>query len=537
MLNSTNWKSIPVLPKRENNTNKFFTYLILNNKKGFSSLQWKNQPNLQRNIKLYEQMHDRFCNLCNQQDKGNGIAQFWRQVALNPETPVSWEPANKTQLAWEHLASYFEEKCYWTAKDLCRDSNLETWEEFLCLARLLIYNPLKFREVLVRYDPSRSHIDAYVSEALTNYVKCETTQNKFSRWRLLYSKSDKELREALQVLGRNEPEISQFIFARKYFKQVYFINKVKNPARKIGQKWFNPDAQDFEQSAQCYNAEKSSKLAPYEVSVNPTNVTGIEIEQWMKVCIQALEQYPNSILPQFSLEALQSAGFEVKSESAKTIEEIEYQNTLVIEEISEEKFRMSNQINSTLSEHLKTLKPDAQKILFLYYGFKFNQKQLAEILNMNQSSISRYIAKSTLSLLNKISAISQPQLWTYDYVKRWLKQSYQAPIHSDLIQASLVSAVKSFSAEEREILQNYSSQKVDKNKLNQVVSKLHDNLLLDINNWIKKYMSKWLTNYYKSFTIAILRNTNYPRDEKLETATIVLLVEACIKSSNAAAIK
>ncbi|BAZ10736.1 putative group 3/4 sigma-70 RNA polymerase sigma factor [Calothrix sp. NIES-4071] len=530
MLNFTNRKNIPALPKRENNTHKFFTYLILNNKTRFSSLQWKNQPTLQRNIKLYEQMHSEFHNLCNQQDKGNGIAHFWRSLALNEQTPVSWEPTNKTQLAWEHLASYFEEKCYWTAKDLCRDSNLEAWEEFLCLARLLIYNPLKLREVLVRYDPSRSNIDAYVSEALTNYVKSETAQNKFSRWRLLYNKSDKELKEALQVLGRNQPEISQFIFARKYFKQVYLINKVKNPARKTGQKWLNPDAQDFEQSAQCYNAEKLSKSAPHEVSIS-TNVTGTEIQQWMEVCIQALEQYPNSILPQFSLEALQSAGFEAKSESVQTIEEIECQNAFDIEEISKEEFYLSEKINSALSDHLITLKPDVQKILFLYYGFKLNQKQLAEILNMNQSSISRSIAKSTLSLLDKISAISQPQLWTRDYVKRWLKQSYQAPTHSDVIQASLVSAVKNFSVEERELLQNYSSQQVNQSQLNEVVSKLQDNLLLDINNLTKKYIDKWLTNYYKSLTITILRNTNYPRNERLETKTIVSLVEAHLKHS------
>jgi RNA polymerase sigma factor (sigma-70 family) len=529
MLNFMNWKNIPALPKRENNAQKFYTYLILNNQKGSSSLQWKNQPTLQRNIKLYEQMHDKFRDLCDQQDRGNGIAQFWREVVLNSETAISWEPTNKTQLAWEHLASFFEEKCYWTAKDLCRDCNLETWEEFLCLARLLIYNPLKLREVLIRYNPSKTNIDSYVSEALTNYVKSETTQNKFSRWRLLYNKSDKELKEALQVFGRNEPEISQIIFARKYFKQVYLMSKVKNSARKVGQKWFNPDAQDFEQSAQCYNAEKSSKSAPYEVSVNSTNVTGTDIQQWMEICIQALEQYPKSILPQFSLEALQSTGFEVKSEPIKVIEELEWQNTLETEEISNEDFYLSEKINSALSKHLMTLKPDAQKILFIYYGFEFNQKQIADILNINQSSISRCIAKSTLHLLTTILEISQPQLWTYNYVKRWLKQSYQRPIHSDIIQASLVNAVKQLSVDEIEILQLDNNQ-VDKTEFDEIICKLQDNLLVDINNWMKKYIEKWLTKYFKSLMISILNNANYAR-ENLEPKTIVFLVETYLQSN------
>lgn len=527
MLNFTNWKNIPALPKREHNNQKFFTYLILNNRKGFSSLQWKNHLNLQRNIKLYEQMHDKFRDLCYMQDKGNAMAQFWREVVLNEATANSWEPTNKTQLAWEHLASFFEEKCYWTAKDLCRDSNIETWEEFLCLARLLIYNPLKLREILVRYNPSRNNLDSYVSEALSNYVKSETAQNKFSRWRLLYSKSDKELKEALQVFGRNEPEISQFMFARKYFKQVYLMSKVKNPARKVGQKWLNPDAHDFEQAAKCYNTEKSSKSAPYEVSVNSMKVTGTEIQQWMEICIQALEQYPKSILPQFSLEALQSTGFEAKSESIKSIEELEWQNALVTEESKE--FQLSGKINLILSEHLKTLKPDAQKILFLYYGFNLNQKQLADILNINQSSISRCITKSTLNLLTEILKISQPQLWAYNYVQKWLKQSYQAPIHSDILQASLVMGVKKLSDEEREILQVYRNQKLDmdkdKIKFDNIMSKLQDNLLLDINNWVKKYIDKWLSKYYKSVSISLLKNANYKYNEKLDTQTIVSLVE------------
>ncbi len=531
MFNFTNWKNIPALPKREGNTYKFYTYIILNNQKGSSSLQWKNQPILQRNIKLYEQMHSEFRNLCSQQDRGNGIAQFWREVLLNEQTAVSWEPTNKTQLASEHLASYFEEKCYWTAKDLCRDSNLETWEEFLCLARLFIYNPLKLREILVRYNPSQKNIDAYVSEGLTNYIKSETLQNKFSQWRLLYCKSDKELREALQVLGRNEPEISRFMFARKYFKQVYFMSKVKNPARKFGQKWLNPDAQDFEQTAQCYNAEKSSKSAPYEVSISSTKVTGTEIQQWMEVCIQALKQYPKSILPQFSLEALELTGFEAKSS------ELEWQNTSMIEESDDEAFYLSEKINLALSKHLTTLKLEHQKILFLYYGFNFNQQQLAQILNINQSSVSRYISKSTFHLLSKMLEISQPQVWTHDYVKRWLKQSYQAPIHSDIVQAGLVNAVKKLSVEEREILQVYRNQ-LDKNqtKVDEIICKLQDSLLSEVNNWVKKYTERWLTKYYKSLTMTILKKTNYARDQ-LEAETIVTLVETYLKSLNAVSVR
>ncbi|OKH51644.1 hypothetical protein NIES2101_17915, partial [Calothrix sp. HK-06] len=287
-----------------------------------------------------------------------------------------------------------------------------------------------------------------------------------------------------------------------------------------------------------YNAERLSKSAPYEVSVNSKKVTGKQIQEWMQICIEALKQYPKSILPKFSLEALQSTGFEVQSESIRGTEELEWQNELAREEISDSEFYLSGKINSILSENLITLKPDVQKILFLYYGFKLTQKQLADTLNINQSTLSRYIAKSTLNLLDNILEISQPKKWADDYVKRWLKQSYQAPIHSDIIQASLVDAVKKLSMEERDILQGYYNQQINYSctKVNKIICDLQNELLLNINNWVKKYINRWLTNYYNNLVVTILDNSHYSRDS-LEIETIVSLVETYLKSATTAIVK
>jgi hypothetical protein len=102
---------IPILPKRENNIDKFSMYLMLYTQNGRLLIQWKYQFYLQRNMELYEEMNQRFSQLCSQRDKGVGLAQFWRYVALKePQPTQDWEPTNKGQLAWEHLASYFEEK-------------------------------------------------------------------------------------------------------------------------------------------------------------------------------------------------------------------------------------------------------------------------------------------------------------------------------------------------------------------------------------------------------------------------------------------
>ncbi|WP_375509743.1 sigma-70 family RNA polymerase sigma factor [uncultured Nostoc sp.] len=518
VLNFTKYDSIPILPKRRHNINKFSTHIVLINQNNQLALQWKHQPSLQRNLKLYEEKHQEFSNLFSHQDKAIDIANFWRKVAFDEsELIADWEPSNKTKLAYEHLASYFEEKCYWAAKDLCKDRNANSWEEYLCIARLLVYNPLKLKEILVKYNSKSANLDTYIANILRNHIKYSAEVSRFSRWRLLYKKSDKELIEALKVFGIIEPEISLIIFARKYFKQVYLINKVKNPTRTTGKKWIDPDEEDFSKSAQCYNIEKILPTAPHEVFANSPKVTAKQIQDWMEICIKALESYPISILPKFSLDALKSE-FEVKSELQVT--EIEWEKISSIEDTKEQGF-LANQANSILSEQLQSMKVDERKILLLYYGFELNQKQLADRLGMNQSTISRYLTKSTIKLLETIARISQPQRWVKQYVGRWLESEYHVPVHSDLIQAALVSAIKKLVNEEREILQLYYGERMNEikiasqlgisfneiaTKLTKIKNQLQEKLMHEINIWIKEYLEKWLGNYYKSIIKKVLKN-------------------------------
>ncbi|RCJ41016.1 hypothetical protein A6770_36610 [Nostoc minutum NIES-26] len=545
VLNFTKFYSIPVLPKRKNNLNKFSTYIVLNNQNNQLALQWKHQPYLQRNLKLYGENHQEFSNLFYNEDKGIDIANFWRKVAFDESQLIAdWEPSNKTKLAYEHLASYFEEKCYWAAKDLCKERKSNSWEEYLFIARLLVYNPLKVKEILVKYNSQIANLDTYITTTLTNYIKSSAEVSRFSRWRLLYKKSDKELIEALKVFGIIEPEISLIIFARKYFKQVYLINKVKNPSRTTGKKWIAPDEDDFLKSAECYNAEKMLPTAPHEVFANSTKVTAKQIQDWMEICIKALETYPISILPKFSLDAFQVGEFEAKSELQVT--EIEWEKISNAEETREQGF-LANQVNSILSEKLQSMKLGDRKILLLYYGFELNQKQLADRLGIHQSTISRYLTKSTIKLLETVAGVSQPQKWVKQYVEGWLESEYQAPIHSDLIQAALVSAIKKLANEERKILQLYYGDHMDEIKiasqleinLNEIATRLtkarnqlQDKLMNEINIWIKEYLEKWLGNYYKSLIKLVLKNEAKSGNKELEPEDKISLVEMYIQNQS-----
>ncbi len=535
--------NVPKLPDREKNIDKFTTYLILNNQNGRLTLQWKYQPYLQRNMKSYEQRNQVFRNICIQNDKGIGIALFWRAMLLNEaEGSLSWELSNKKQLGWEHLAAFFEERCYWAAKKISTDYSSESWENFLYSARTLIFNPLKLKDVLTRYNSQHTHLNTYVNEVLIKHIKSENAQNRFSQWRLLYKKSDKELREALQTIGRIEPEISQFVFARKYFKQVYLMEKIQIAGRKSGEKWPVPDESNFEKAAQCYNAEKVMSSVPHEVA-NSADVTSSQLKTWMEICIAALNNYPQSILPKFSLEALQSQGHEIASEYNSDTLEIAGNGLSTTGEIGEEVDFLQKKINYILLNEIGKLKLEYQKNLFLYYGFGINQKQLADTLGINQSTISRYLTKSTVNLLNSLAEISQPQGWVEQYISEWLNKNYQAPQHSDLIQAVLVSTIKKLEPEQRELLQLCYGQKMaeidivkklgisskEKNaRLAIVESQLQDNLINEINIWIQDYVDKWLLKYYKGLANSAVKSL-YPLGEQLSIAAKVSVVESFLK--------
>ncbi len=385
-------------------------------------------------------------------------------------------------------------------------------------------------------------------------IKHETDVGKFSCWRLLYKKSDKELKEALQTAGCNEPDISRFIFARKYFKQVYRVNKVKNPTRQIGKKWPEPEQEDFEKSAQCYNTEKLLPSAPHEVSASLSVVTGKQIQSWMEICITALQNYPKSITPCFSLEALQATGRELEFEEQQKALVLEWQEPVETEELRQEQQHLANQTDFTLRQQMKTLKPEYQKILLLYYGVGLSQKQLAARLGINQGTISRHLSKSTVKLLDALVGLSQPHQWVKEYLAQWLEQDYPAPLHSDLIQAALVSAIKKLERGEREILQLRYGQQMDEQKvanqlginqtevtqrLQRVKHQLQKSLLSVINIWIKMYIEKWLSSYYKSQIKSVLLTLEESLGTELEPEIKIKAVEEAylltLRSSNSEA--
>lgn len=539
MPNPFKQEIIPKLPEHRDNAEIFFTYIILTTRNCRPLIQWQNHAELKRNFELYQECNPTFSQLCRQPNPTKNVAEFWRQIAINPSLSVqNWEPENRKTLALQHLASYFEKDCYYAARKVASKSSDCSWEEYLYCARVFIHNYEIFIKVLQSYKVSHQvSLNTYIQQSLLQTIQASIS--KFSRWRLLTHQSDKYLREALQRVGTQEPNISKFIFARKYFKQVYRFNKVNNPAmREPGQKWPNPDSEDFQAAAECYNAEKYLPSAPHEVLAG-SSINGEQMQAWMKICIAALQNYPKSITPQFSIEALQEQGHEGfldKSQLEKTnIAKIKNSGTAIRE--------LLNRTDSGFRKQLESLQPDQHKILLLYYGAGFKQNQLAIQLNLNQSSISRRLDAIKIQFLQVMVEISQPHQWVADYVVEWLHKKFRAPLHSDLIQVALVQAIKELESEEQEVLRLRYGQQVAEEKIAtelgidllavsviifQAQHKLQGNLIKVLNTWVKEYVEKWLIKFYQAQILAAGQTLNPSVTGKDTSQIIETIVQECL---------
>jgi DNA-directed RNA polymerase specialized sigma24 family protein len=543
MLNPFNRESIPRLPDRRDNAENFFTCLMLVTGNGRPALQWQNYVELKRNFELYQERDRALSQLCSQPDRSKHIAEFWRQIAIDsPEQSArEWEPENRKFLALRHLASYFEKNCYYAAKEVQSHSSDRPWEDYLSCARVFIYNSDNLLKLLRSYNIShQTSLDTYIQQSLIKILKSESDINKFSLWRLLDKKSDRELREALQRCGYREPYLSQFRFARKNFKQVYRLTKVNNPAiRQRGQIWPDADSEDFQAAAECYNAEKSLPSAPHEVSAG-ANISGEQMQAWMKICITALQNYPIFINHQ-PLELLRRQGIEALLDES----ELNKQNTDEVEDSDTKVSELLNITKSAFRKQIANLKPDQHTILLLYYGAGFKQKQLEIKLKLNQSSISRRLTTIERKLLEALVEVSEPDRWVPHHVVRWLERNFRAPLDSGLIQLALVKATKELDSKEQEVLRlRYGQQVAEENiasqlgmnllevtaAISQAQHKLEAKLIKNLQRWQKKYVGNRLAKFYKNQILAACRTLNLSLGSEDDSQIIDSIVQQCLQT-------
>lgn len=537
-------ETIPILPERRNNTEVFCTYLMLDTQNCPPLIKWQNIPALKRNFELYQKHNQTFRQLLSQQNTIQSLSMFWRNIII-ASAPIleEWEPKNSRKLALQHLASLFEKNCYYASKKVWLNSQDRSWDEYLSSARIFVYSSDNLVKVLKSYDEAQATLDTYLQQTLIkeikNYQIC-----KFSQWRLVVKKSDKELREALQRAGYQEPYISQCIFARKYFQQVYRFNKVQNPAlRKSGDKWLEPDSEDFQAATECYNAEKSLSCAPHEVSAG-SSISIEQMQAWMKTSIEALKKYDQVII--YSSENIQNVSPIIQPQDSDKLWDASEPEiiSLEAEESDSEANPLLNQTKLDFHEQLDRLKPDQHKILLLYYGVGLKQKQLETQLGTSQSAISRRLNTIKKQLLRTLIQQSQPQAWVTNYVVEWLHKDFRAPRRSDLIEAALVQATKKLTVEAQHILFRRYGQQLNEQQIasqfglslldiKTIIAesqhKLQAYLIKELPLWEKEYVEEWLKSFYYSKICLAHEHLNLSLEIAYDWETMDKIVEECLK--------
>ncbi|MFM9265358.1 hypothetical protein [Tychonema sp. BBK16] len=546
MSKSSNQENIPKLPKRPNNSDVFYTYFILNTDNYHEFFEWKNDRRLKRNFELYKKNNEVFAQFCLQSNDIRNILEFWRDLVIDASPTVQqWERPDRRQLALGHVRSYLETSCYHAAKQVFSTSKIRSWDDYLSSARIFIHNSDKIVKLLRSYDSSQAFLDTYIQNILIKEIKNQEDICKYSPWRLVVEKSEIKLWEALERYGIPEANISRFVFGRKCFEPVYKLNKVLNPAlRKSGDKWLDPDSEDFQAAAESYNAEKSLSSAPHEVSAG-SNISGEQMQDWMKTCIDALQKYEN-------LTVYSSEDIHQRRKKNKPQDSDGCSDDSDTEDISLEAEESDSELNQRFKEtkyafhqELDHLRLDQHQILLLYYGVGLNQKQIEIQLKVNQSAISRRISDIKKRLMTTLTQQSQSDKWVRNYVIEWLHKSFCSPRYSELLEAALVEAIKELHPSERQVLFLRYGEQVNEQKivsqlgislseLNAIIDrskhKLEAYLIEEIPRWEKEYVEEWLKEFYKSKTSLVCQTLNLSLEGEDTSQIIDRIVEGYLQN-------
>ncbi|GAB4288045.1 MAG: hypothetical protein Fur0025_22050 [Oscillatoriaceae cyanobacterium] len=473
-------------------------------------------------MQLYETRDAGFAQLCDRTDQGESVADFWRQKVVERQSRADWEPVNYRELALAHLASYLEPTCDYVAKYAANNYQEICWEDGFAIAREVIYTQEQLADFLKTYRrDGQAAIKTYIQGILIKTIRAETEVGRYSQWRLLCQTSQKELRQALSKIGVKEAEISRIILARQCFKEVYVLNRVKNPQRRSGEKWPSPIDEDFAAAANSYNAQKYLPSMPLEVLAG-AEIGSKKIADWMQQCIQCLRNRSNSIVRAVSLEEMaENSGYEATYGETllETLPdmwpslEAELGQSATTE--IEEKLRAALRSGDDVMEIRigdSCWPCDRRKMLLMHYGLGMTEQQVADYLTINQSNVSRLIGKYKKRLLQTLTELSRPEGWITKYVSQWLKADYAAPDRADLIQAALTQALPKISPQDQELLSlrygrqlsiSYIAQQKQISpsdvaaRLETAETNLHSELFKTLDYWIKDYVKLWLTRFYQ----------------------------------------
>ncbi|HHP7232370.1 MAG TPA: sigma-70 family RNA polymerase sigma factor [Xenococcaceae cyanobacterium] len=345
---------------------------------------WVTEPRLRRSMSKC--LHE----IAPQETSENFWAIYWHK---------KWQKQPQG-IARDHLLAYLQEVCFWsTQKTLTgfTSTQYSISDGFqIAIARI--------EKVLQGFDGDRGFkLKSYASITFSNLIRELLRQRQeidiCSEWSLLRKLSQKRLEAALQNAGLSAAVTEKYVLAGNCFKTIYVPERC-NSTRRLAK----PSAETWEAIANLYNQERSKQLFQPGEAVNPAI-----LEKWLLICVKAARAY---LYPHVTSINQPKPGYdsgEIADSLVGDIEDSLLTEMIVAEEV-QHRSQQQSQINQLLTAALAKLKPDAQKLLELYYGQQLKQGEIAQELGTQQYTISRQLSKARQSLLKSLSVWTQETL-------------------------------------------------------------------------------------------------------------------------------
>lgn len=452
----------------------------------------------------------------------NDYAHYFVEI-LNDDS----QPESEKRLAHWHLLAYFDrDRCYLIWRSWYRLPFYAAHAENLyALTNEHLCNREKLQQYLNKYktsNDSRANLKTYIIGVLRNVMRQQI--NWESKWHLLcdvdinsrrkLQKAEERLREALQNSGSKEPEISQYLFAWRYFVPVYKNNRVYHPNRREGDKWPEPEFSDFVETAKDYNSQRFQPGAPLQVAVGAA-IAPAMIQQWMNLCIAALQQ--SSQIIEVSYDANHSEQPDERINSWEALEK-EEEPAEIDRILTREIESIEQNLDSIRSQIPKSSRQAVMPLCYPHRLALLTQEQFSSKIGVHQGTISRYISKNIEApLLEKFQELTSERINPSAYVKTFLTEKF-AHLHSaNAIEAQLIAAIADLDSQSQQILKLSYGQQINITELTQILSQdqpisqaevqqklslaqnqLEKSFLKLLNQWQINYIKSWLKNYYQN---------------------------------------
>lgn len=302
---------------------------------------------------------------------------------------------NSNVLAKNHLLAYLQEPCYWAAQNTVNKFPNLHYKLSDC-----------FQMAISQYDQILKTYNIDYGTSLCNFAQLgfRTIINNIFRqksaidictdWALLRKISKKRLRASLENAGLNQTQIDQYCLIFICFQNIYTPKQ-----QKISQKLSTPDLDTWKKIISAYQ-QQIINYPQLKLKEENSQINAQSVEKILLQSAKCIRQY---LYPQTT--SLNTTITE--DESKELLDLIATDNLPPLEQvisIEEVRDREKNytKINYILTEALKQLKPELQKILNLYYIENFTQQDIAKTLDIQQYTISRKITKARELLLKAL---------------------------------------------------------------------------------------------------------------------------------------